>query len=54
MWQNWQKVIVGCGTKNCLFIIVLDKTIVGLMTSIYGNDGQRYLAGTNIIIVGED
>ncbi|KUK97108.1 MAG: Methylmalonate-semialdehyde dehydrogenase (Acylating) [Parcubacteria bacterium 32_520] len=57
MWRDWQKVIAGCGAKNCLVIMpdaVLNKTIVGLMTSIYGNVGQRCLAGTNIIIVGED
>ena len=44
-------------SKNCLVIMpdaVLDPTVAALMTSIYSNAGQRCLAGTNIIIVGED
>jgi malonate-semialdehyde dehydrogenase (acetylating)/methylmalonate-semialdehyde dehydrogenase len=55
--ETGKRVIAGCGAKNCLVIMpdaVLDPTIAGLMTSIYGNAGQRCLAGTNVIIVGED
>jgi len=55
--ETGKKVIAGCGAKNFLVVMpdtVLDKTIAALMTSIYGNAGQRCLAGTNIIIVGED
>jgi malonate-semialdehyde dehydrogenase (acetylating)/methylmalonate-semialdehyde dehydrogenase len=55
--ETGKRVIAGCGAKNCLVIMpdaVLDPTVAALMTSIYGNAGQRCLAGTNVIIVGED
>ena len=55
--ETGKRVMVGCGAKNCLVIMpdaVLDPTVAALMTSIYGNAGQRCLAGTNVIIVGED
>jgi len=55
--ETGKRVIAGCGAKNFLVVMpdaILDKTIAALMTSIYGNAGQRCLAGANIIIVGED
>jgi malonate-semialdehyde dehydrogenase (acetylating)/methylmalonate-semialdehyde dehydrogenase len=33
---------------------LIDQTVSALMNSIYGNTGQRCLAGANVIIVGED
>lgn len=55
--ETGKRVIAACGAKNFLVVMpdaILDKTIAALMTSIYGNAGQRCLAGANIIIVGED
>ena len=55
--ETGKRVIAGCGAKNFLVVMpdaILDKTIPALMTSIYGNAGQRCLAGANIVIVGED
>ncbi|MHC2995758.1 MAG: CoA-acylating methylmalonate-semialdehyde dehydrogenase [Candidatus Atribacteria bacterium] len=55
--ETGKRVIAGCGAKNFIVVMpdaILDKTIAALMTSIYGNAGQRCLAGANIVIVGED
>ncbi len=55
--QTGKRVIAQCGAKN--FIVVmedcdLEKSIAGLMTSFFGNTGQRCLAGANLVLVGGD
>ena len=52
-----KRVIAQAGAKN--FIVVmedanLEKTIPALMTSFYGNTGQRCLSGANALVVGDD
>jgi malonate-semialdehyde dehydrogenase (acetylating)/methylmalonate-semialdehyde dehydrogenase len=32
----------------------IDRTIAAMMTSFYGNTGQRCLSGANLLVVGED
>ncbi len=52
-----KKVQAQCGAKNFLVIMpdaVLDRTVSSLMTSVYGNTGQRCLSGSNVVVVGED
>jgi len=56
----------GAAGKRCLangaaknFIVVMpdcevDNTVVALMSSFFGNTGQRCLAGANLVIVGDD
>ena len=52
-----KRVIAQGGASN-MMVIMLDcnvqRTIPALMTSFFGNAGQRCLAGQNLIIVGED
>jgi malonate-semialdehyde dehydrogenase (acetylating)/methylmalonate-semialdehyde dehydrogenase len=46
-----------CGAKNFMIVMPdcdLKSTITGLMNSIYGNAGQRCLAGANVLVVGQD
>ena len=55
--QVGKRVIAQGGAKN--FIVVmpdanLEKTIPALMTSFFGNTGQRCLSGTNAIVVGRN
>lgn len=52
-----KRVIAQGGAKN--FMVVMpdcnaDKTVPALMTSFFGNAGQRCLSGANLVIVGED
>jgi len=52
-----KRVIVQGGAKN--FIVVMpdtniDRTIAALMTSFFGNTGQRCLSGANLVIVGNN
>jgi malonate-semialdehyde dehydrogenase (acetylating)/methylmalonate-semialdehyde dehydrogenase len=50
-------VIAQCGAKNFMVIMPdcnLQATIPALMTSFFGNTGQRCLAGANLLIVGDD
>jgi len=56
----------GAAGKRCLangaaknFILVMpdcdvDNTVVALMSSFFGNTGQRCLAGANLVVVGDD
>ncbi len=55
--ETGKRVIAQCGAKN--FMVVMPdcdagKTLTALMTSFYGNTGQRCLSGANLVIVGED
>lgn len=55
--QKGKRVIAQGGAKN--FIVVmpdanLERTIPSLMTSFYGNTGQRCLSGANAVVVGDD
>jgi len=53
--ENGKRVIAQCGAKN--FVVVMpdvnvERTISALMTSFFGNTGQRCLSGANLVIVG--
>lgn len=55
--KTGKRVIAQAGAKN--FMVVMPdcdvrNTIPALMTSFFGNTGQRCLAGANLVIVGED
>ena len=52
-----KRVQAQCGAKN--FIVIMpdadvDRTVASLMSSFYGNTGQRCLSGANLVLVGED
>jgi len=52
-----KRVIAQGGAKNFMLIMPdanLEKTIPALMTSFYGNTGQRCLSGANAVVVGKD
>ena len=52
-----KKCIAQCGAKNFMTIMPdcdVDKTIAAMMTSFFGNAGQRCLAAANAVIVGND
>jgi len=52
-----KRVIAQCGAKNFMLIMPdcnIPRTIPAIMTSFFGNTGQRCLAGANLIVVGED
>ena len=55
--ETGKRVIAQGGAKNFILVMPdadLKRTIAALMTSFYGNTGQRCLAGANAIVVGED
>lgn len=55
--ETCKRVIAQCGAKNFVLIMPdanVERTIPSLMTSFFGNAGQRCLAGANLVIVGED
>jgi malonate-semialdehyde dehydrogenase (acetylating)/methylmalonate-semialdehyde dehydrogenase len=55
--KTGKRCIAQGGAANILVIMPdcnVDATIPGLMTSFFGNAGQRCLAGQTLIIVGED
>jgi len=52
-----KRVIAQGGAKNFMAIMPdcnVERTIPALMTSFFGNTGQRCLSGANLVIVGED
>jgi malonate-semialdehyde dehydrogenase (acetylating)/methylmalonate-semialdehyde dehydrogenase len=52
-----KRVIAQCGASNMMVIMPdcnIQGTVPALMTSFFGNAGQRCLAGQNLIVVGED
>jgi malonate-semialdehyde dehydrogenase (acetylating)/methylmalonate-semialdehyde dehydrogenase len=55
--ENGKRSIAQGGAKNTLVIMPdcdLEQTIPSLMTSFYGNTGQRCLSGANAVVVGKD
>jgi len=55
--ETGKRVIAQCGAKNFMTIMPdcdVDRTIAAMMTSFYGNAGQRCLAASNAVIVGDD
>jgi len=52
-----KRVIAQCGASNMMVVMPdanIKGTVAALMTSFFGNAGQRCLAGQNLIVVGED
>jgi len=52
-----KRVIAQGGAKNSMVIMpdcVVARTVPAMMTSFFGNTGQRCLAGANLLIVGDD
>lgn len=55
--ETGKRVIAQCGAKNFMTIMPdcdVDRTVAAMMTSFYGNTGQRCLAAANAVIVGND
>jgi malonate-semialdehyde dehydrogenase (acetylating)/methylmalonate-semialdehyde dehydrogenase len=55
--ETGKRVIAQCGAKNFMTIMPdcsVDNTVASMMTSFFGNTGQRCLAAANAVIVGED
>ncbi|MCD6574786.1 CoA-acylating methylmalonate-semialdehyde dehydrogenase [Candidatus Aerophobetes bacterium] len=55
--QMGKRVIAQGSAKNFILIMPdanLEKTIPALMTSFFGNTGQRCLSGANAVVVGKD
>jgi malonate-semialdehyde dehydrogenase (acetylating)/methylmalonate-semialdehyde dehydrogenase len=55
--ETGKRVIAQCGAKN--FIVIMpdaevDKAMVSLMASFFGNTGQRCLSGANLLVIGDD
>lgn len=55
--QTGKRVIAQGGAKNFMVVMPdcdMGRTIPALMTSFFGNTGQRCLSGANLVIVGKD
>jgi malonate-semialdehyde dehydrogenase (acetylating)/methylmalonate-semialdehyde dehydrogenase len=55
--ETGKRAIVQVSAKNFLIVMPdtnVDATIPALMTSFFGNTGQRCLSGANLVIVGKD
>ena len=55
--ETGKRVIAQCGAKNFMVVMPdcnVKATIPALMTSFFGNTGQRCLAGANLLVVGDD
>ena len=55
--ETGKRVIAQCGAKNFMTIMPdcdVDRTVTAMMTSFFGNTGQRCLAAANAVVVGED
>lgn len=55
--ETGKRCIAQCGAKNFMTIMPdcdVDNTIAAMMTSFFGNAGQRCLAAANAVIVGND
>jgi malonate-semialdehyde dehydrogenase (acetylating) / methylmalonate-semialdehyde dehydrogenase len=53
---NGKRAQCQAGAKNCLVVMpdaVLDRTVPNLLTSAFGNAGQRCLAGSLVLAVGD-
>jgi malonate-semialdehyde dehydrogenase (acetylating)/methylmalonate-semialdehyde dehydrogenase len=52
-----KRVQAQCGAKNFLVVMQdakVNQTVASIMTSFYGNTGQRCLSGANLVMVGDD
>ena len=55
--ETGKRVIAQCGAKNFMTVMPdcnVDRTIAAMMTSFFGNTGQRCLSAANCVVVGED
>jgi malonate-semialdehyde dehydrogenase (acetylating)/methylmalonate-semialdehyde dehydrogenase len=55
--ETGKRVIAQGSAKNFMVVMpdcVVDKTIPAMMTSFFGNTGQRCLSGANLLVVGKD
>ncbi|MGD9675749.1 MAG: CoA-acylating methylmalonate-semialdehyde dehydrogenase [Candidatus Bipolaricaulia bacterium] len=55
--ETGKRVIAQCGAKNFMLIMPdcdVDRTIAAMLTSFFGNAGQRCLAAANCVVVGAD
>jgi len=55
--ETGKRVIAQGGAKNFMVIMPdtnVDRTVPALMTSFFGNTGQRCLSGANLLIIGDD
>ena len=55
--ETGKRVIAQCGAKNYMVVMPdcnVKATVPALMTSFFGNTGQRCLSGANLLIVGDD
>jgi malonate-semialdehyde dehydrogenase (acetylating) / methylmalonate-semialdehyde dehydrogenase len=55
--ETGKRVIAQCGAKNFMTIMPdcdVNRTIAAMMTSFFGNTGQRCLAASNAVVVGDD
>ncbi len=55
--ETGKRAIVQGAAKNFMVVMPdcdVDRTIAALMTSFFGNAGQRCLSGANLVIVGKD
>jgi malonate-semialdehyde dehydrogenase (acetylating)/methylmalonate-semialdehyde dehydrogenase len=55
--ETGKRVIAQGSAKNFMVIMPdcnVEKTIPAMMTSFFGNTGQRCLSGANLLVVGED
>lgn len=54
--ETGKRVVAQCGAKNFLTVMPdcnVDRTIAAMMTSFFGNTGQRCLSAANCVVVGE-
>jgi len=55
--ETGKRVIAQCGAKNYMTIMPdcnVDRTVAAMMTSFFGNTGQRCLAAANAVVLGDD
>jgi malonate-semialdehyde dehydrogenase (acetylating) / methylmalonate-semialdehyde dehydrogenase len=55
--ETGKRVIAQCGAKNFLVVMPdanLKATTAALMTSFFGNTGQRCLSGANLVVIGNE
>lgn len=55
--ETQKRVICQCGASNMIAVMPdcnVERTIPGLLTSFFGNAGQRCLAGQNLLVAGDD
>jgi len=55
--ETGKRVVAQCGAKNFLTVMPdcdVGRTMAAMMTSFFGNTGQRCLSAANCVVVGED